>query len=311
MIDLPTKYRPQTFADVIGQKSVVATMTRQAKDRSKHAFCLTGPSGTGKTTLARIMARELGVRDVDLQEIDAATHTGIDHWRDLLPKLQYAPMGPAGSARAIIVDEAHRLSKQAWDSMLKAVEEPPIHLFWFFCTTEPTKVPVAIRNRCTSLPLGHVRADDIFKWLDTICERENFDTPNEVLDMIVAAASGSPRQALAFLETCHDLDHVDAAELLQTAADERKPTDLAFGLLNKTLTWPQAVRIVADLNDRVPAETIRRIMISIMYNALLKRTKPEQAVPVMAVLEHFERPFASDDKAAAVLLPIGRLVIGK
>lgn len=310
MIDLPTKYRPQKFADVIGHESIVKSLERLAKERSKHAVCLTGPSGTGKTTLARIMAKAVGVRDIDLLEIDAAGHSTLDYWKALIPTTAYAPMGPKGSARAIIVDECQRLSPASWECLLKAVEEPPSHLYWFFCSMEPKKVPIAIRNRCATLALGPVRGDTIFKWLDKICALEDYDTPERVLDMITNAAQGSPRQALAFLETCHDKDEEDAAELLQTVADDRKPTELAFGLLNKTLKWSAAVKVCADLQDRIPAEGIRRLMLAIMYNALVKRTQYAQAEPVMAVIEQFETPFASDDKAAAVLMRIGRLING-
>ncbi len=311
MTDLPTKYRPTTFDKVIGQKVATSSLKRLVTTRAKHAFLITGPSGVGKTTLARIAARELGALGRDTLEIDGATHTGIDAWKQIRSTLQYAPMGEAGASRAVILDEGHRLSKNAWDSLLKDLEEPPKHLFWFICTTEPSKIPKAIVNRCAAITLRNVGTDDIFDLVDMVCQAEKYTTSDKVCDMIASKAHGSPRQALAFLEICWDKTEEEAADMMQAVADERKPTDLVFGLLNKTLNWKQAVQIVVSLEDRIPAESLRRIMIAVMGKSLVKRKTLEEAEPVLAIIEEFTPPFPSDAKATEVLSRIAAVLLGR
>lgn len=309
-MDLATKYRPDNWNKVLGQKQTVASLRRLVDEREKHAFCITGPSGTGKTTLARICAHKLGARNQDIQEIDAASYTGIDAWRDIRAQLRYAPMGASKGARCIIVDEAHRLSKNAWDSLLKDVEEPPDHVFWFFCTTEPGKVPKAIVNRCASFALRVVSGDDLFDRLVEICEAEGYDTSDDVLDLIVREAQGSPRQAIAFLEVCRECKTRDeASDLVQAVASQREPIELARGLVANTLAWKDCVRIVAGLQDTTPAESLRRIIVAYVSAVLMKQTTEAKAAPLLAVLTVMRTPFPSDAKAAELLLPLGELII--
>lgn len=309
-MDLAAKYRPKTWKEVIGQKQTVLALTRLVSARDKHSFCLTGPSGTGKTSLARICAHELGARATDVQEIDAASYTGIDDWRGIRAQLRYAPMGASKGARVVIVDEAHRLSRNAWDSLLKDVEEPADHVFWFFCTTEPKKIPIAIRNRCSVFGIKLVRADDIYNRLADICEAEGYPTPDVVLDLIIREAQGSPRQAIAFLEVCYDCTTVEAAaDLCEAIASQREPVELAKALVNGTLDWKTAVQIIAGLQETAPAETLRRIITAYVSAVLMKQTQERAAMPLLAVLEEMRQPFPSDAKAAEMLLPLAKLVI--
>ncbi len=144
--DLAVKYRPQELSDVVGQDHMMPGLKALITKRNSHAGLFHGPSGCGKTTLARILAHGLDAGK-NITEVDAARNTGIDAMRQVADNAQYNAFG--GGNRAVIVDEAHGLSKQAWNSLLKAIEEPPKHLFWFFCTTEPAKVPQVIRTRCS------------------------------------------------------------------------------------------------------------------------------------------------------------------
>lgn len=308
-MDLPNKYRPQKFSEVLGQPAIIKSLQRLIKDRDKQAFLLTGPSGTGKTSLARICAKELGAVKRDLVEIDGAIHSKVEDWRTITAAMNYAPIG--SSCRVYVVDECHNISKKAWESLLKSVEEPPAHVYWYFCSTELSKVPIAIRNRCAQYALRLVSGNTIFDRLGEIADKEEYSVTDEVLDIIVRECQGSVRQAIAFLEVCRACSSTEeAAELCEAVASQRDPTDLARGLMNQTLSWKDAVKICASLQDTTPAEGVRRMIVAWMCACLLKQTDPKRAEPLLAIIENFSTPFASDAKAAELLLPIGRLLLG-
>ena len=158
--ELATKYRPQTFEEVIGQPQAVASIKTVLKRQSSRSFILTGPSGTGKTTLGRIIATTVGAVKSAIVEVDAASNTGVDAMREILEMTQYRGFGGAG--RVFIIDECHMLSANAWNSMLKGIEEPPPGIYWVLCTTEPTKIPKTIKTRCVQYDLQPVGVDDIY-----------------------------------------------------------------------------------------------------------------------------------------------------
>ena len=144
--DLARKYRPQSWKQVIGQDAAIKSLRATLKAGGKHGFLFTGPSGVGKTTVARILAAAVGCEAHNLLEIDAATHTGIDAMRAVSEGVAYKAFGDS-PVKVMIIDEAHSLSKAAWQSLLKVVEEPPEHAYWVFCTTEPGKIPPRSEER--------------------------------------------------------------------------------------------------------------------------------------------------------------------
>src|ERR1700679_2452146 len=153
-LNLITRYRPQVFDEVIGQDAVVRSLKATVKKKDAQIFLFSGPAGTGKTTLARLVAKAFGVEDkqVESGEIDGATNNGIESMRNIQDIIQYRPFGNSGM-RSITIDECHRLSPNAWDSLLKVLEDPPKHVVWFFCTTNPIKVPATIKTRCAKFEL--------------------------------------------------------------------------------------------------------------------------------------------------------------
>ncbi|MDE3015812.1 MAG: DNA polymerase III subunit gamma/tau [Pseudomonadota bacterium] len=217
---LARKYRPATFDDLIGQEALVRTLSNAIKTgRIAHAFLLTGIRGVGKTTTARIIARALdcekgptinpcGVcthckmiaedRHVDVLEMDAASHTGVDDMRDLIDAAHYLP----GSARykVYIIDEVHMLSTNAFNALLKTLEEPPPHVKFVFATTEARKIPVTILSRCQRFDLKRVSQETLAAHLEKIAAKENIAIENPAAALIAANAEGSVRDGLSLLD---------------------------------------------------------------------------------------------------------------
>jgi DNA polymerase-3 subunit gamma/tau len=197
---LHVRHRPTTFDQVVGNRAQVEAFGRLVKTRTMQAYLLTGPSGVGKTTLARIAAAELGCGDGDnggLLEIDAASHSGIDRLRHIQEITRYGFFPP----RCVIMDECHRLPPKAWDVLLKSIEEPPRHLFWMFATTAPLWVPDVIHTRCVHVALKRVADHDLRQLLKDVVARERMRLTGNDINAIVRVARGSPRQALALLAT--------------------------------------------------------------------------------------------------------------
>ena len=217
---LARKWRPKTFADLVGQEHVVKALRNALeKGRLHHAYLLTGTRGVGKTTIARILAKSLNCehpkegepcgqcqscrdidtgRFVDLLEIDAASNTGIDNIREVLENAQYAPT--AGKYKVYIIDEVHMLSKSAFNAMLKTLEEPPEHVKFILATTDPHKVPVTVLSRCLQFVLRNMTAQQVADHLAHVLDSEQIPYEPPALALLGRAAAGSMRDALSLLD---------------------------------------------------------------------------------------------------------------
>ena len=222
---LARKYRPETFSELIGQEALVRTLSNALTlGRLAHAFVLTGVRGIGKTSTARLLAKGLncigadgnggatlepcgqcepcqaiaGGRHVDVLEMDAASHTGVDDAREIIEGVGYRPV--SARYKIYIIDEVHMMSKNAFNALLKTLEEPPDAVKFIFATTEIRKVPVTILSRCQRYDLRRVPAGLLIDHLATICQKETIDAQPEALAMIARAAEGSVRDALSLLD---------------------------------------------------------------------------------------------------------------
>ncbi|MEO5702828.1 MAG: DNA polymerase III subunit gamma/tau [Gammaproteobacteria bacterium] len=217
---LARKWRPRTFSEMVGQEHVLrALINALDNDRVHHAFLFTGTRGVGKTTIARILAKSLNCevamsstpcgqcsacreidegRFVDLLELDAASHTGIDNMREVLDNAQYAPT--CGRYKVYLIDEVHMLSKPAFNSMLKTLEEPPPHVKFILATTDPQKIPVTVLSRCLQFNLKRLPWEFINKHLEHILMHEATESEPAARAAIARAADGSMRDALSLLD---------------------------------------------------------------------------------------------------------------
>lgn len=304
---LHLKYRPQRFDDVIGQNAVVDALDAIVKRDGAHAFLLSGPSGVGKTTLARIAAHELGCEDKDITEVDAATYTGIESMRAIQATLQYRPFG-GSKGRSIIIDEAHGLSRQAWDSLLKVVEEPPAHIYWFFCTTNPGRVPTTIKTRCIAFQLKPLREKDLETLLYDVCELEKIKLPGDICTMIIREALGSPRQLLIGLATCAGVTtRKEAAELLKTIAEIDPVHELCRFLSQGKGSWTKVMGLVEEIGDANP-ESIRIAICNYMASACRNSKNDREATHFLQILDAFSQPYNPAEQSAPLLLSIGRVL---
>ena len=218
---LALKYRPQTFDDLIGQEVVAETITNSIKaDKIPNAYLFTGIRGIGKTTTARIVAKGLNcskgidnlckedlcdncksIADsshIDVLEMDAASKTGVDDVRDLIDFSRYGPT--SAKYKIFIIDEVHMLSKQAFNALLKTLEEPPEYLKFIFATTEIKKIPITVVSRCQRFDLSRIKSSELFEFIKDIKEKENGKASDEALKLIVKISEGSVRDALSLLD---------------------------------------------------------------------------------------------------------------
>lgn len=303
-MSLITKYRPQKFQDVVGQAAVVRSLQDVLKRGSSKTFLFTGQSGVGKTTLARIVARESGCRPEDLMEIDVANQTGIEDMRNVVETLRYKPLG-AGAMKALICNEAQMLSKQAWNSLLMELEEPRPWVLWILCTTELNRIPKAIHTRCTTYDLKPVSEDDLADLLDLVAKKEKLGVEDDVLVLCAREAEGSPRQALVNLAACAAAASLDEAkELLRSALESEEAVNLAR-ILVKGATWSQAQQIIAGLQEVNP-ETVRHVVRAYVSKMILGTKSKDVAGRGLEILDAFSEPFNSSDGISPLLLATAR-----
>ena len=272
---LARKYRPQTFKDLIGQETLVKTLANALQyGRLAHAFVLTGVRGIGKTTTARIIAKGLNCvgadgnggptinpcgtcsnclsitedRHVDILEMDAASRTGVDDIREILDGVRYKPVG--ARYKIYIIDEVHMLSKNAFNALLKTLEEPPENVKFIFATTEIRKVPITVLSRCQRFDLRRISLEDLINLFSTICEKENIQADSEALRLIARAADGSARDGLSLLDQAMALTEDQISpELVQKMlglGDKKELFDLFEEVMQGNV--PEALSRVVNLN---------------------------------------------------------------
>ncbi len=280
---LARKWRPRNFSQLVGQEHVVRALSNAlAQGRLHHAYLFTGTRGVGKTTLARILAKCLncthddhptaepcgvcpacteidGGRFIDLIEIDAASNTGIDNMRDVIENAQYAPT--AGRYKVYIIDEVHMLSKNAFNAMLKTLEEPPGHVIFILATTDPQKVPVTVLSRCLQFNLKQMPPGHISGHLKNVLEAENITFEPSALSLIARAAAGSMRDALSL---------TDQAIAYCTGEVKEAETRAMLGVIDQAYLMPILEALAAQDGPRLMAEAAELAARGFSFDAALQ-----------------------------------------
>jgi len=260
------RYRPQSFREVVGQEAIAESL-RQAilQNRLGHAYLFCGPRGVGKTSMARIFARALQCpdavlgepcgrcalcerisrgEDLDVTELDGASHRGIDDVRDLIERVRYAPT--TGEYRIFIIDEVHMLTREAFNSLLKTLEEPPAHVKFVFATTEPEKIPPTVLSRCQRFDFSPISRADIVRRLEQICAAEGATPEEGLLDRIAGLARGGLRDSQSLLD-----------QILGFAGDS--PTLADLDRITGRLAPEQVETLIALVERGERAEVVRRL----------------------------------------------------
>lgn len=266
--ELHRKHRPRAFKQVIGQPEAVSTLQSFVQaQRVPHAMLFTGASGCGKTTLARIVGIKLECGKADLVEINAADTRGIDTIREIGTRVRNFPL--SGKCRIWIIDEAHKLSNDAQNALLKILEELPNHSYIFLCTTDSAKLIRTIITRCTEIRVRELGDQDMRDLLANISARESFKLDDEVRDKIIECSAGSARLALVLLNKILGIE--DAAAQLDSVlknASQQESIQLARCLFQPGAQWHDCAKILQTINDE--PESVRYLILGYSRSILLK-----------------------------------------
>jgi DNA polymerase III subunit gamma/tau len=273
--ELHLEYRPQNFEELIGndalKKAVLSVIDRA------HVYLFHGQRGCGKTTLARLIAAYWKIDRMDIHEIDAADKTSVDDTRKIKESVHYAPQ--IGKKKIYIIDEVHRLSPNAMDSLLKTLEDTPEHCIFVLCTTDLDKVSVTIKSRAKVYevsPLTEIEAVDLIDW---ICDEEGIELSPDICQAIIETCDGIPREIVVTLDKVRDLKANEALQVIQSSKSDPKVMDLCRALLKRN-AWADVAVILKDLKD--DPEKIRYAVLGYM-NAVLLNGNNKQAAFVIGI----------------------------
>ena len=263
-------YRPKNLDEFIGNESIKISLQSIIERKDKpHAFLFFGASGCGKTTLGRILARELGCSESDIFEYNIGNMRGVDTVRDIDQNSRYAPM--TGNAKVYIFDESHRFTKDAQGSLLKLTEDTPSHAYFIFCTTNPEQMLDTLRNRCSSYQVKLLKPSEMKKLLRSVLESEKVeDFSEKVLSKITDLSEGCPRQALVLLDQVIDIaDEAEALTAVDCFENEGHETIEICRILvsNDTGKWDKIRKILASVEEE--PEAVRRMILGYLSKVLL------------------------------------------
>lgn len=285
-MNLYLKYRPETFESVIGNEEVIQYLTTilEGSKEIPQVYLFSGPTGCGKTTLARILAKAVGSEDSDIREVNTADFRGIDTVREMIKTSRFHSIG--GGSRAWIIDEAHKMTNDAQNALLKLLEDSPKDAYFFICTTEPEKLLTTIRGRCIDLPVKLLNETQMQKVLKRIVRAEGKQITISVYEQIIQDSFGHPRNAIQILEKVLNVSEEQQLEIAKASALKASESIQLCRVLLEKSPWKKVATILQGLKDQDP-ESIRRQVMGYCQSILLKGENDKAA----HVMEMFQEPF--------------------
>lgn len=293
--ELYKRFRPTRFQDVLGQEDAIRMLTEMGrKGAIPHVILFSGESGTGKTTLARILKDKLHCGDADFCEMNAADDKGIDMARELKQRSGLAPI--QGPCRIWLIDECANLTSQAQECLLKLLEDTPKHVYYFLCTTDPQKLKKTIITRSTEIRTKPLKQAVLKQLVQDVVGKEGKTIESDVADKIAEIAEGSARKALVLLHQVIDLaDEVDKLDALQKVDAKRAAVEIAKALMNPQTKWPVVAAIIKGVEE--DPESIRRLVLAYVGAVALNKPNPVREIQI---LEAFLENFYSSGKAGLI-----------
>lgn len=294
---LHIKYRPKNLDSFVGNNVMLRSLQDVLSKKSRpHSFLFYGPSGCGKTTLARILATELGCSARDFHEMNSANYRGIDSIRELINKASLRPW--EGEVVVYLLDEAHMLTKDAQNAVLKLLEEPPAHCYFALCTTDPEKLLKTIHTRCAQFGVTALGRRHIVDHLKKVYSTETkLDPAPDLIQAITRASNGSMRAALIILDQVIDIDDIDEAidAVHEAAGSEKLVIDLCRALA-KNPEWVEIAKMLSNLQGE--PETTRYAVLGYFNSVALKAKDPWAA---LVCIKHFSQSFMYSGKAGLTM----------
>ena len=285
-MNLYIKYRPQEFDQVIGNEGVVAYLKKAVEDPAScpHVFLFHGQTGCGKTTLARIVSRELGCDPMDFREVNTADFRGIDTVREMIKNSRYHSIG--GSVKVWLIDEVHKMTEDAQNAFLKLLEDSPPQSYFILCTTEPGKLLPTIKGRCIDLQVKPLTDAQMQKLLKTVVRAEGKKITISVYEQIIQDSFGLPRNALQILDRVLGVTEEEQLQMAKSSAAQASESIQLCRALIEWSGWKKIATILSGLKDQ-EAESIRRHVLGYCQSVLLKGENDKAAHVMEMFRDHF------------------------
>lgn len=278
--ELYRKYRPSTFDDVVGNETTIKSLRKELENGS-HVFLMTGAAGCGKTTLARIMAKEVGAGELSIHEINSAENRGIDTAREIMEQMRYLPSD--GDSVVWILDEMHMITSAGQNALLKALEDTPDYVYFFLCTTDPQKLIAPLKTRCSIINVSPLSDDDMLLLLKRTARAEKIKISSEVCDRIIEIAQGGCRKALKLLAKVLYLDDdEERLEVLkgESVSDNEDSKQLCQLLLKKGVSLNTLLQTLKKIDVSEP-ERLRQGVMGYMNAVLMNGNVSVEALSAL------------------------------
>lgn len=276
-IELYRRYRPTTLDQMVGNEATIKSLKKELENGS-HVFLFTGNAGCGKTTLARIIAKEVGAGELSIREINSADNRGIDTAREVMEQMRFNPSD--GDALVWILDEVHMITSAGQNAFLKALEDTPSHCYFFLCTTNPEKLIAPLKTRCSIINVKPLEDKEMQFLLKRTCRAEGVKLNPEIIEKIISIAGGGSRKALKLLAKVLYLDSdEERLEVLKSddIAESQETIELCRILLSKDCSWSKVSNILKNMDMSEP-EKIRMAVMGYMNSVLLNGKMNSNAI---------------------------------